>query len=152
MSFRQPICKCVTTCRMGDRLDTALGIMWEHDAGCLVVTTDEPPVRAIGIITDLRICAVIYGCRIDPSRLSVSDLMAVGVGSWKVRDALHERPILVDQGAPHSIPLMSEAGRLIGIISPPGTAVTSDSHTAAHASSVQGRKDTSPGDECRGQR
>lgn len=106
-------------CQPDDTLDRAALLMWEHDCGCVPVCTPSSngARHAIGILTDRNICmhALFQG---KPLReLRVADAMAKDVRVCRPGDALSSAEQIMSEARVRRLPVISDDGALIGVIS-----------------------------------
>lgn len=105
----------VARCYPSDSLNRAAQLMWEHDCGAVPVVDHDD--KLIGMLTDRDICMAAYTRGGSLSELSVSAAMSTHLHSCKPTDSLRS---LMDTMAKHQVrrvPVVSEEGRLLGIVS-----------------------------------
>src|SRR4029078_11807401 len=78
----------VQSCKLGDSLETAAAIMWEHDLGCLPVMNSSEEI--VGMITDPDICMACYTQGQAPHSIRVSSAMSQAVFSCAPDDSVQQ--------------------------------------------------------------
>lgn len=58
MKIRDMMTSPALTCGVGDNLDSAAQLMWDHDTGAIPVVDDDGQI--VGIVTDRDICMAAY--------------------------------------------------------------------------------------------
>ncbi len=107
---REPV-----TCRATDALSEAAKRMWDGDFGVLPVVNDDG--QPIGMLTDRDVCMAAYTRGVPLHELLVESTMSRTVFSCKTSDTLRA---LMDAMATHQVrrvPVVDEAGKLVGIVS-----------------------------------
>jgi CBS domain-containing protein len=122
----------VASCAPGDTLEYAASLMWQHDCGCLPVTSMNGTARPCGMITDRDICmsALFKGNALR--ELRVEDAMARDLQTCQPTDSLAEVERKMKNARIRRLPVVDEAGSLVGIISMADLAVE-----AARAQQIQ---------------
>jgi CBS-domain-containing membrane protein len=117
MRVEQLMSKQVYWCRPEDTLDHAAQLMWEHDCGALPVCTGNGEARLIGMITDRDICmsALFQGRPLHEIR--VSDTMSRELRVSRPEDATADAESAMRSAQVRRLPVVSESGELVGIIS-----------------------------------
>ncbi|HEX7082319.1 MAG TPA: CBS domain-containing protein [Gammaproteobacteria bacterium] len=117
MRVEQLMSKQVYWCRPEDSLDRAAQLMWDHDIGALPVGTGDGVVRAIGMITDRDICmsALFRGRPLHEIR--VSEAMTRDLRVCRPEDAATEAERTMRSAQVRRLPVVSDGGELIGMIS-----------------------------------
>jgi CBS domain-containing protein len=115
MMVSQLMSKNAATCRAQDSLQDAAGMMWERDIGCLPVLDAEGHV--IGIVTDRDACMAAYTQGRPLGAISVESAMAHRVFSCMPTDPIKEVEALMGEHQVRRLPVIDEAGHLVGIIS-----------------------------------
>jgi len=119
MRVQDLMTKQVFSCRPEDSLETAAQLMWEHDCGCIPVCEggDSGVNHTIGVVTDRDICmnALFRG---KPLRdLRVGDAMAKEVRVCHSDDTLRVAERTMRDAQIRRLPVVDEAGALLGMIS-----------------------------------
>jgi CBS domain-containing protein len=109
----------VQFCASDDSLRRAAQLMWEHDCGCLpvCVTAIDGVTHAIGVITDRDICMCALFQDKPLSALRVGDAMSKHVLACQPNDTLERAEEVMRGGRVRRLPVLSEQGVLMGIIS-----------------------------------
>jgi CBS domain-containing protein len=104
-------------CGPGATLADAARIMWEDDCGCVPVVDGEG--HLIGIVTDRDIAVACATRDRSPSQLGVVDVMSGqdAIVSCRPGDEAHTALALMAQHRVRRIPVTSEDGMLVGLLS-----------------------------------
>ena len=104
--------RCV---RAQDSLEQASRLMWDHDIGSVPVVDAQG--RAIAMVTDRDICMAVYTRGKRVAELSVQDAMSRAVYTCHREDKLGaaERTMRVHQV--RRLPVVDDAGQLVGVLS-----------------------------------
>jgi CBS domain-containing protein len=105
----------VTTCRLWDTTNDAAHLMWSHDFGSVPVVDDT--ARLVGMLTDRDICMAAYTCGASLAAIPVAVAMSKIVISCRPDDEISAVQQLMRQWRIRRIPVVSEQGRLVGIVS-----------------------------------
>lgn len=122
----------VVTCAPSDTLNRAAQAMWESDCGALPIVDETGKLR--GMLTDRDICMAAYTRGKPLSELSASGAMSTSIVSCHPGDTLRS---VMDAMATHQIrriPVLDEAGILVGIVS------LADVARLAQAPSIESRE------------
>jgi CBS domain-containing protein len=105
----------VRTCGPGSTAAEAAGLMWEHDVGAIPVldTTGRP----IGMVTDRDLCMAAYTRGQSLTDLHVIAAMSKEVFSCREGDSIAEAERLMREHQVRRLPVVSESGKLVGILS-----------------------------------
>lgn len=114
MKVRDLMVKNVSVCSPNDTLNRAAQIMWENDCGALPVLDAES--HLIGIITDRDICMAAYTRGLPLQASLVSSAMSPAVHTCSPEDTVTEVERLMQDEQIRRVPVLSEWGRLVGII------------------------------------
>lgn len=117
MKVEQLMTKRVGTCAPGDMLNEAARIMWEHDCGVVPIIEDGEAPRVVGIVTDRDVCMAAYTKGQPLSQIRVGDVMSTGVTSARPGEDLHEAEQTMQRAQVHRLPVVDDAGQLLGVIS-----------------------------------
>jgi len=104
----------VITCKRFERLSEAAQRMWEHDLGALPVVDDDG--APVGMLTDRDVCMAAYTRGVALEHLLVEGAMSRTIRTRKTTDTLRS---LMDAMAMHQVrrmPIVSEEGKLVGIV------------------------------------
>ncbi len=117
MKIEQLMTKNVRTCLVEDVLAVPARIMWERDCGCVPVVSSDGSGRVVGMLTDRDICmaALTQGGKLEDLR--VADAMCTEIQSCKPSNTLREAVQLMGQAQLRRLPVVDEAGQLLGLIS-----------------------------------
>lgn len=115
MRVRDLMSSPVQTCSPHDTLEHAARLLWEHDCGVLPVVDHNRRVGAT--ITDRDICMGAYtkGGRLN--ELKVRDSMSKGLVSCRADDDLPTAARAMRQQRVRRLPVLDDAGRLVGLLS-----------------------------------
>jgi CBS domain-containing protein len=105
----------VQSCKLGDSLETAAAIMWEHDLGCLPVLNSSEEI--VGMVTDRDICMACYTQGLAPHNIRVSSAMSQAVFSCTPEDSIQHAAEQMSSHQVRRLPVLEMNGKLIGIIS-----------------------------------
>jgi len=120
MKIQELMTKNVQTCRPTDSLSHAAQAMWEADVGCLPVVDDEQLV--VGMITDRDICMAAHLRGAPLWAVPVADAMAKVVFSCAPNDKPADVIELCSDKRVRRVPIVDEAGKLLGLITLAGLA------------------------------
>jgi CBS domain-containing protein len=105
-----------TTCRSTDRLSEVARLMWEHDCGCLLVVSDEPAPRVVGLITDRDICMTAYFEAKDLDSLQVRDAMASELETFRFQDPCLVAKSEMEHAGPARLTLVDQRGHVAALV------------------------------------
>lgn len=112
---RDVMTRDVVTCSVTDNLQRAAQLMWESDCGALPILEEHGAL--VGMLTDRDICMAAYTRGQALSDIPVTSAMSSTVHSCRASDTLRS---VLDAMATHQIrrlPVLSDDGQLVGIIS-----------------------------------
>lgn len=115
MQAQELMTRPVVTCHVNDSLDVAAKLMWEHDCGVIPVVRDDG--RLAGMITDRDICMAAHLQRLPLDQIDVSAVMSRWVLCARGEQPLTEIQALMVEHQVRRIPIVSDDGRPLGIIS-----------------------------------
>jgi CBS domain-containing protein len=104
----------VLTCSPEDSLEQPARLMWEADVGCIVVTDAER--RPVGMITDRDIAMAAYTRGVALRDARVESTMARTIHTCSPRDSLSDVEKKMQQAQVRRLPVVDDAGRLVGIV------------------------------------
>jgi CBS domain-containing protein len=104
----------VRTCRLQDKLSTAVQTMWDHDLGCLPVLDADG--RVAGMITDRDVAMAVHFRGVPPWAVPVADAMAKIVLSAAPQDDLRRALELMARHQLRRLPIVDDDGRLAGML------------------------------------
>ena len=105
----------VQSCRPGDNLETAAGIMWNHDLGCLPVLNAAHEI--VGMITDRDICMACYTQGLPPRNIRVSAAMSQAVFSCRPDETVNDVAEKLSSHQVRRLPVLESDGKMVGIVS-----------------------------------
>jgi CBS domain-containing protein len=117
MKVEKLMTKDVSTCCPDDTLNEAARIMWERDCGFVPITQSDGSGRVLGIVTDRDICIAAYTRGTSLKEIRVGDVMSKGVQSCQPNDDLVSAEGLMRRSKIHRLPVVDDAGMLVGVIS-----------------------------------
>jgi CBS domain-containing protein len=117
MKIEQLMARDVKTCRPDDTLDTAAGLLWEADCGCLPVTAGDGSARLVGMLSDRDICMAAHFQHKPLAEIRVGEAMASEVRACNAGDALAEAEAIMREVQVRRLPVVDEGERLLGLIS-----------------------------------
>jgi CBS domain-containing protein len=117
MRVEQVMTKTVATCSPGGTLNDAARAMWERDCGFVPVTESDGSGRVVGIVTDRDACMAAYTRGQALAQIRIGDVMSTGVRSCKPSDEIAEAETVMRRAQIHRLPVIDDAGRLVGVIS-----------------------------------
>ena len=125
MKVEKLMSRTVITCRPQDSLEYAANLLWQNDCGSLPVANINGAARVCGMITDRDICmsALFKGKAL--SELRVEDAMSKDLQTCQPNDALADVERKMQNARIRRLPVVDEAGALVGIISMADLAVES---------------------------
>ena len=110
--------KKVHSCGPEDTLEEAAQLMWSHDCGALPVCggVGNGVDRPVGVITDrdISMCALFQHKPL--SELKVSEAMSKQLLSCRSGDPLEHAEQIMRDGKIRRLPVLSEQGALVGMI------------------------------------
>lgn len=129
---RDVMTRDVVSCRPADSLNRAAQLMWEGDCGALPVVDHSG--KLLGMLTDRDICMAAYTRGRPLTELSVSAAMSTSVFSCRPEDTLRSVMDAMATRQVRRIPVLDEAGLLVGIVS------LADVARLAQAPSIESRE------------
>jgi CBS domain-containing protein len=91
--------------------------MWDHDCGCLPVSSGDGVERVVGVITDRDICMSALFQNKPLRELRVADAMAKHVQVCRPRDSLADAEMAMREARIRRLPVVDTDDVLVGIIS-----------------------------------
>ena len=104
----------VACCRAEDSLNTAAKLMWERDVGALVVVGDQN--EPLSMVTDRDLCMAAYTQGVPLAFGSVASAMASQLVTCKEGASLAEVRSLIAEHRVRRLPVVDDAGKLVGLI------------------------------------
>ncbi len=117
MKIEQIMQRSVRVCRQNDSLNTAAGMMWDNDCGCLPVINTNGNGAVVGMLSDRDICMAAYTQGKPLIEIPVTVAMAHSVLSCKPSDDLALAEAIMREARIHRIPVVDEDGAVVGIVS-----------------------------------
>jgi CBS domain-containing protein len=115
MNVSQIMSQNVQFCRPADNLETAAGIMWNHDLGCLPVLSSTNEI--VGMITDRDICMACYTQGLPPRNIRVSSVMSQAVYSCRPDETINDVVEKLSSYQVRRLPVLESDGKLVGMVS-----------------------------------
>ncbi len=137
MTIDQLMSKDVHYCAPEQTLESAAEVMWTHDCACVPVCDGDAAPRLVGMITDCDICMAALFQPEPLSRLRIRDAMTATVISCRPGDSPDEVEQVMRQRRISRVPVTSEDGRLLGIVSLADLARGAEQSAAAHATATE---------------
>lgn len=140
MKVEEIMTRNVRSCRPEDSLNEAARIMWEGDCGFVpVVEMDDGP-RVRGVLTDRDICMAAYTRGKALADLAVRDTMSSRLRTCSPGDRLQDAEQLMREAQVRRLPVVDEAGRLLGVLSLSDLACEIARERAGGRKGVSGRR------------
>jgi CBS-domain-containing membrane protein len=105
----------VFSCRPGDTLATAAGLMWDHDVGCLPVVDEGGQV--VGMVTDRDICMAAYTRGTCLRDITISSVMSRRLHACAPEQSVATAEEIMRLDRIRRTPVVDARGRLLGILS-----------------------------------
>ncbi len=115
MNVQQLMATKVKTCSLADTLNRAAELMWDGDCGCVPVVDGESHV--MGILTDRDICMAAYTQGKALWELPVELAMNKKVWAIRPEETISAAEKLLAEKKVHRLPVVDQAGHLVGILS-----------------------------------
>jgi CBS domain-containing protein len=116
MKVEQLMTKQVDACYPDHTLNDAARVMWERDCG-FVPIVDGPSRRVVGILTDRDTCMAAYTRGHALWQIRIGDVMSKAVQACHPSDLVSEAEAVMRRARVHRLPVVDEAGQLLGVIS-----------------------------------
>lgn len=104
----------VSTATPADGLNRAAQIMWEGDCGVVPVTESDGSL--VGVITDRDVCMAAYTQGQPLAAVPIDAAMARTVFACSPDDTVHQALHLMREHRVRRMPVVDEAGRLVGVV------------------------------------
>jgi CBS domain-containing protein len=114
MKIEQIMTSQLFTCRPEDSLQTAAGIMWDHDVGCVPVTSADG--KLVAVITDRDIAMAAYLCGGSLAERRVTEAMSKKVFSVQSDDEVRQVEHVMRTYQIRRVPVVDAAGRPVGLV------------------------------------
>lgn len=105
----------VATCHPWDSLNRAAQLMWEADCGAIPVVDQQG--KLVGMLTDRDVCMAAYTRGLTLAELGVHSAMSEHPFSCTPEEPLTTLLSLMTTHQVRRVPVVSEGGRLVGIVS-----------------------------------
>jgi CBS domain-containing protein len=105
----------VATCHPWDSLNRAAQLMWEADCGAIPIIDEQD--KLVGMLTDRDVCMAAYTRGLPLAELGVQTAMSEHPFSCSPEDPLTALLSLMTTQQIRRVPVVSEGGRLVGIVS-----------------------------------
>ncbi len=105
----------VHSVHLGDSLNAAARLMWEHEIGCLPVLSHDG--HLVGLITDRDVCMGAYTTGKALHETTVDSAMSCRAVACRAHDSLHAAEELMRAHQVRRLPIVDDAGRLVGLLS-----------------------------------
>jgi len=105
----------VISCRPETSLAEAADLLWSRDCGVLPVV--DAANKVVGIITDRDICVAVGSRNRPPADILVKHVASAEVLTCKGKDDIHFALDIMRDNQIRRLPVVNEAGVLIGILS-----------------------------------
>lgn len=113
MKVRDAMTAAPATCEPTTTLRLVAQLMVDHDCAAIPVTSSG---QLVGIITDRDITCRAVALRNDAPALPASTCMSAPVIAVSVDQPLDAAAALMEENAIHHLPVIDDAGRVVGII------------------------------------
>jgi CBS domain-containing protein len=117
MKVEQLMTKEVSTCGSDDMLNQAARVMWERDCGFVPITEGIESRRVVGIVTDRDICMAAYTQGRTLEQIRIRDVMSTGIRACRPGEDLSDAEATMRRAQVHRLPVVDDAGQLLGVIS-----------------------------------
>jgi CBS domain-containing protein len=124
----------VRTCQAEDSLDAASQLLWEGDCGCLPVVDADG--RVIGMITDRDICMAAHFEGGPLRALKVRGAMSQNLYACGPSDAISTCEEKMRAHQVRRLPVVDDAGRVIGILSLNDLALEADAEASRRGKDI----------------
>lgn len=115
MRVQEIMAKEVWTCRPEEPLSAAAKIMWDHDVGAVPVVDAE--ARVVGILTDRDLCMSAYFTGSPLASIPATHAMSRKIFAAELGQSIEAAEELMRSKQVHRLPVVDEAGKLVGIVS-----------------------------------
>jgi CBS domain-containing protein len=115
MKASEIMSKEVVTCHVGDSVNRAAQLMWEHRCGCVPVLDDNE--RVVGILTDRDACMAAYTQGRSLAQIPVETAMTSPVKACEASAKIDEVLQAMMISRVHRLLVMDAEGRLEGLVS-----------------------------------
>jgi CBS-domain-containing membrane protein len=132
--------KDVGSSRPDEPAECAARIMWERDCGFVPVVSPDEERRVLGVVTDRDLCMAAYtrGCSLKEIR--VGDVMTAAPCTATASDELAEAERRMQEARVRRLPVVDDAGQLLGVISLADLAQEAARHAAGRGRTARERE------------
>jgi CBS domain-containing protein len=116
MKVSEIMCRDVVACAPDASMAEAARLMWKHDCG-VVPVIDCSTREVLGVVTDRDLCMASFTRGLALHEMPVSLAMATGVRCCREDDDLSRAHREMRSAQVRRLPVVDEAGRLVGIVS-----------------------------------
>ena len=117
MKVEQLMTKDLRACRPSHPLNCAAQILWEYDCGIVPIVDEEGLDKVVGTLTDRDICMAAYTRGHALSEIQVDSAMAHKIYSCTPAATLEDAMQKMQEAQVRRLPIVDEAGHLLGMIS-----------------------------------
>jgi CBS domain-containing protein len=117
MKVESLMTKNFASCCPEQSLSDAARVMWERDCGIVPVIAGESDSRLLGVITDRDITMAAYTKGRALTEIGIGDVMSKAVVSCCPSDSLSDAERVMRRAQVHRLPVLDEAGGLLGVLS-----------------------------------
>jgi len=117
MKIEQIMSKDVATCCPDETLSDAARIMWERDCGFVPIVDGAEQRRVVGAVTDRDLCMASYTRGQALGEICIRDVMSTGIRTCKASDDLQAAESILREARIHRLPVVDDAGQLLGVLS-----------------------------------
>jgi len=114
MRVEQLMTRNVASCRLGDSLNCAARLMWEHDCGCVPIADGRGKV--VGIVTDRDVCMAAYTQGKALGDIPVTVAMTPAVVTCAPDESVEDAEAQMGENRIRRLPVVQD-GQLVGILS-----------------------------------
>ena len=117
MKVEQLMTKDIRACKPSHSLNCATQILWERDCVIVPIVDEDGPNKVVGTLTDRDICMAAYTQGRSLSEIPVDSAMARKVYSCTPASTLEEAMQEMREAQIRRLPVVDEAGQLLGMVS-----------------------------------
>jgi CBS domain-containing protein len=117
MKVESLMTKQVATCRADQSASEAAQIMWDRDCGFVPVVDDAQHGQVIGLVTDRDLCMAAFMRGRALAEIRIGDVMSTGISACKAGDDIASVEGMMRRAQVHRLPVVDDAGHLLGVIS-----------------------------------
>lgn len=102
-------------CTLQQTAADAVQAMREHDVGCIPIVNEAR--MPIGMVTDRDVCLATHSLDLPPSKIAMRDVMSQGIFSCQASESLESAERVMRDWRVRRLPVVDEAGTLVGVLS-----------------------------------